>query len=151
MHIIKNIVFLLFMTGLLALHGCATAPMASDQEDQRAKSFKAENGKASIYVYRNEMMGAALSKPIALNNMMAGTTAAKTYFWFSVKPGTYKIVSDNNLDNTITINAKAGKNYFIWQEITMGLLVGGTRLTEVDEATGRNGVLECKMIKQNNI
>lgn len=150
MYKLKQFSFYVFLASLLVLHGCASAPMASDKEDQRAKQFKPGNGMASIYVYRNETMGAALSKSVTLNGKMAGTTAADTYFWFHVKPGTHKVVSDNNLDNTITINAQAGKNYFIWQEMKMGLLVGGTKLSVVDEKTGRNGVLECRLIKQNN-
>lgn len=149
MNNVKQLFLFLFLASTLIMSGCASAPMASDKEDQRAKQFKPAKGKASIYVYRNETMGAALSKSVTLNGKMAGTTAADTYFWFSVKPGKYKIVSDNNLDNTITIKAKAGKNYFIWQEMKMGLLVGGTKLSTVDEKTGRNGVLECKLIKQN--
>ncbi len=149
MYHLKQHVFYLFLASLLVLQGCASAPMASNAEDQRAKQFKPAGGKASIYVYRNETMGAALSKSVTINGRMAGTTAADTYFWFHVKPGTYKIVSDNNLDNAITIKAKAGKNYFIWQEMKMGLFVGGTQLSVVDEKTGRNGVLECKLIRQN--
>ncbi len=146
---LKNVIFLLFISSMLVLQGCASAPMASNAEDQRAKQFRPDKGKASIYVYRNETMGAALSKSVTINGRMAGTTAADTYFWFHVKPGTYKIVSDNNLDNAITIKARAGKNYFIWQEMKMGLLVGGTKLSRVDESTGRNGVLECRLIRQN--
>ena len=149
MHVLKQCSFYLFLASLLILHGCASAPMASDKEDQRAKQFQPAKGKASIYVYRNETMGAALSKSVTINGRMAGTTAADTYFWFHVKPGTYKIVSDNNLDNTISVKAKAGKNYFVWQEMKMGLFVGGTKLSLVDEKRGRNGVLECKLIKQN--
>lgn len=144
----QYLIYLLF-TSLLVLQGCASVAMAPDQEDQRAKQFKPAGGKAGIYVYRNETLGAALKKSVTINGRMAGETAADTYFWFEVKPATYKIVSDNNLDNTITIHAVAGKNYFIWQEMKMGFLVGGTQLSVVDEQTGRNGVLECKLIKQN--
>lgn len=146
---LKHPLFYLFITCLLVLQACASAPMAPSAEDQRAKQFKPARGKAGIYVYRNETMGAALSKSVTINGRMAGTTAADTYFWFHVKPGTYKIVSDNKLDNTITIKARAGKNYFIWQEMKMGFLVGGTKLSRVDEKTGRNGVLECRLIRQN--
>ena len=145
----KQYLFYLFVASLLVLQGCASVPMAGSQEDQRAKHFKPASGKAGIYVYRNETMGAALKKSVTINGRMAGATAADTYFWFEVKPGTYKIVSDNNLDNTITVQARAGKNYFIWQEMKMGLLVGGTKLSVVDEQTGRNAVLTCKLVKQN--
>jgi hypothetical protein len=40
--------------------------------------------------------------------------------------------------------AEAGNTYFISQEVTM---YGGSRLRQVDEATGRAGVRECRLIQ----
>lgn len=41
--------------------------MASPEYDARAKSFSVKPGKANIYVYRNESMGAIAKMPITLN------------------------------------------------------------------------------------
>lgn len=42
---------------------------------------------------------------------------------------------------------QAGKNYFVWQEVKMGLWMARSALQTVDEATGRKGVAECKRIQ----
>ena len=47
----------------------------------------------------------------------------------------------------LTLDVEQGKQYFIWQEVKMGLLYARNLLQEVDESVGRAGVLECKMIQ----
>jgi hypothetical protein len=41
------------------------------------------------------------------------------------------------------MDAEAGKTYYIWQEVKMGLWMARSLLQEVDEETGRKGVSEC--------
>lgn len=146
---ITKLVFALLFSITLIISGCASVPMASDAADQRAKQFKPVAGKANIYIYRDEYLGGALQMPVEVNGKNVGTTGPKTYIFLEVKPGKYNIMSDGNKDkeDVITINAKKGNNYYVWQEIKMGLLMGGTKLSVVDKKTGRKGVLECKLLK----
>ncbi len=67
-------------SALLFLVGCASAPMASSDLDQKAKSFENSSDKATLYIYRNENFGAAISMEVLVNNKSIGQTAAKTYF-----------------------------------------------------------------------
>jgi hypothetical protein len=44
------------------------------------------------------------------------------------------------------VKATAGKNYFVWQEVKMGMWAARSALQEVDEKTGRDAIKECKLI-----
>lgn len=119
------------------LYGCASVPMASPEADAAAKQFKPASGKANIYVYRNERFGAAIKVPVSLNGMTKGSTAAKTFMHWEVKPGQYKIMSHAEKDDAITVNAVAGSNNFVWQEIKMGTWSARTKLQKVDAEKGK--------------
>ena len=136
------------LVALLALlSGCASVPMTSNEEDAQAKTYAVKPGKANIYVYRNETMGAAITMSVSLNGRIQGQTAAKTYFLFEVDPGNYDITSHTENVETLRVAAASGKNYFIWQEVKMGLMTPRSTLHQVDEATGRKGVEECKRVQ----
>jgi len=47
------------------------------------------------------------------------------------------------------LNTEANRNYFVWQEVKMGLVSGGSKLQVVSEQQGRAGVQQCTMIKSN--
>lgn len=127
------------------LVGCASVKMASLDEDLKAKSFQPEQGKASIYVYRNENFGAAIPMAVNVNGRAIGQTAAKTYFKLNLLPGLYNFESTAENTSSSALQADSGKNYFIWQEVKMGLWMARTQLSQVDEATGRMGVQESKL------
>jgi hypothetical protein len=127
--------------------GCASVQMASPEQDAAAKSFAASPGMANIYVYRNESMGAAMKMPVALDGKLVGDTGAKTYLRLEVAPGSHTVTSKTENDSAVTVNAVAGRNYFLWQEVKMGLMSARSALQEVDEATGKAGVAECKLIE----
>lgn len=120
-------------------------PMAAPDLDAKAKSFQVEPGKAAIYVYRNETMGGAITMPVSLNGRVAGKTGPNTYFMWSVDPGQYEIASLSSNTSKISINTEAGYNYFIWQEVKMGMWVAGSKLQQVSSEQGQKGVMECKL------
>lgn len=135
------------MVTVVLASGCASVQMASDEQDNAAKSFAVKPGKANIYVYRNENFGAAIKMPVALNGKLVGDTAAKTYLLLQVDPGSYTVTSKTENDSNITVDAAAGRNYFLWQEVKMGLMAARSNLQVVDDATGKAGVAECKLIE----
>lgn len=136
----------LLLTALLS--GCASVPMASVERDSAAKSFATKPDKANIYVYRNESMGAAIKMPVALNGKLVGDTAAKTYMLLEVPPGNHTLVSKTETDSILSLTAAPGKNYFIWQEVKMGMFAARSSLQLVDEEVGKAGVAECKLIEE---
>jgi len=137
------IAVLLLVTSLVT--GCASVPLASMEEDTKAKSFPAPpTGKANIYVYRNESYGDAIMLTVALDGKLAGQTSMRTYFLWEVDPGSHEISSLSENTSTLKLNTEAGKTYFIWQEVKMGTWSARSQLQQVDEAAGRKGVSECK-------
>jgi len=141
---LKNRCLLLLALCLLALTtGCATVAMMPAEDDTRAKTFAVNSGKANIYLYRNETFGAAIKMPVSVNGKMAGQTASKTYLLWEVDPCVYDISSITEKTSTIKLIVESGKNYFVWQEVKMGLFAARSELKQVDEATGKQGVAEC--------
>ena len=137
----------LTVLALAFLSGCASVAMMDAAEDTRAKSFAPPPGKANIYVYRNETMGAAITMEVMLDGNSAGKTASKTYFLFEVSPGTHELASKAENTSTLRIDAQAGRNYFVWQEVKMGVMSARSQLSLVDDTTGRAGVNECKRVQ----
>jgi uncharacterized protein DUF2846 len=127
--------------------GCASVPMASPEMDTAAKSFAVNPGKANIYVFRNESMGAALKMTLVLDGKLVGSTAAKTYVLLEVNPGNHTLISKTENDSTLTVSTVAGRNYFVWQEVKMGAFSARSALQLVDDAKGKAGVAECKLIQ----
>src|SRR5687768_7577714 len=121
--------------------------MAPSEMDVAAKSYAVKPKKANIYVYRNEVMGAAIKMPVLLNGRAVGDTGSKTYLLLEVDPGSHTIVSKTENDATLKLDAVAGRNYFVWQEVKMGLMVARSQLHLVDEATGKAGVGESKLVQ----
>lgn len=139
-----------FIAGLLvilsALSGCASVPMAPSNEDEKAKEFQPSPGKAALYIYRNENFGAAIPMTVDVNGRTLGQTAAKTYFKLDLTPGQYTVNSHGENVSTISIDTLSGKNLFLWQEIKMGAFMPRSQLKQVDETSGRAGVMESKLI-----
>lgn len=142
----RKVLLALSLFLLLLLTGCASVQMASVEEDGKAKRFSPVPGRASLYIYRNETFGAAVPMAVSVNGKTLGQTAAKTYFYLNLIPGKYNVESTTENVSNITVATEAGKNYFVWQEVKMGVWMARSLLHEVDESTGRVGVAESKLI-----
>jgi hypothetical protein len=138
--------FPLLLAALL-LTGCASVPMASVEQDTQAKAFTVKSDESNIYLFRNESMGAAVKMDVVLDGKPVGQTVAKSYMKFEVKPGQHTLISKSEDDDVLNVNTEAGKNYFVWQEVKMGMLYARSLLHLSDEQTGKAGVLECKLIE----
>lgn len=136
-----------FIVATTILSGCASVQMASPEADAKAKSFKTEPDKANLYIYRNETFGAAVKIPVLVDGTSVGDTASKTYIFRQVAPGKHVITSKSENDATLSIDAEAGKNYFVWQEIKMGLWGPRSQLQLMDTTQGSAGVEECKLVQ----
>ena len=131
---------------ILVLSGCASVPMASMDQDTKAKDFSPVPNKASLYIYRNESFGAAIPMTVSVNGKALGQTAAQTYFRLNLNPGKYTVESHAENVSSIPLTTEAGKSYFVWQEVKMGLWMARSQLQQTDETTGRAGVIESKLI-----
>ena len=127
------------------LVGCASVPMGDAQKDAELKSFMPKPEVAGLYIYRNESIGAAVKMDVEIDGQPIGQTAAKTYFYKEVSPGKHTITSKSENTDTIEVDTVAGKLYYIWQEVKMGLLYARTKLTLMGEEEGKKGVRESQL------
>ncbi len=111
------------------LSGCASVPMASNEQDTALKAFPLPTANnAGLYVFRNTFGGQALKKTVSIDGSVIGETANKVYFYKEVTPGQHTLSTESEFsDNAITFQAASGKNYFAEQEIKIGVFVGGGR------------------------
>ena len=145
----KQLSFVVLLAAASILSGCASVPMASEEKDAAAKTFRVPPGKSNIYVYRNESIGGAVKMEVDVDGKQVGTTAAKTYLVVTVNPGKHTLISHAEGNNNLVVDTQPGKNHFVWQEVKMGVLYAGSKLQLVDEQTGKSGVGECKLIEVN--
>jgi hypothetical protein len=142
----KMLLVCLALIGIWCFSGCARVPMASKEADLAAKEFKAPtNGKAGVYIYRNEIMGAAIRMRLAIDEQPLGRTAKKTYHYVELTPGNHTIKGTAENDSVLDVNLSANKLHYIWQEVKMGFLYARNKLQLVDEEKGQKGVLESKL------
>lgn len=129
----------------LTMIGCASVPMGDPKQDASLKTFNPKPDVAGIYIYRNESMGAAVRMDVEIDGQPIGQTAAHTYFYKELPPGKHIVTSKAENSDTIEFDTVAGKLYFIWQEVKMGLLYARTKLHLVSEEEGKKGVLDSKL------
>jgi hypothetical protein len=141
----RNILCLLVAAFLIP--ACASIPMGSQQEDLVAKAFVARPGKAAIYVYRSETLGFAAPIMVAVDGRPVGKTLGQTYLVLELEPGEHEIASIAEDMATVRVMAQAGKSYYIWQEVKVGMWKVRSRLQEVGESQGQSGVAECAIAK----
>ncbi len=137
--------FLAAVSFALIMTGCASVPLGDVQKDSAAKQFSVNPDKAGIYIYRNESFGAAIKMDVAVDNKPLGQTASKTYFYTEVEPGKHTITSISENTDILEFDALAGKLYFVWQEVKMGVVYARTKLHLVGDTEGKKGVLESKL------
>lgn len=145
---IRKLMAAVALTAMLLMTGCASVPMANKDADAKAKLFTPSQGKmANLYIYRSEVLGAAIKMPVLIDGRSAGDTAARVYIFKTLPAGSHNIVSKAENDSSLTIDMQAGQTYFVWQEVKMGVLYARSKLHLVDEETGEAGVRECSLIK----
>lgn len=136
---------LLLLIALLLLEACASINKAPEYLDAEAKLFKPDPDYSTVYLYRNEMLGSALSMSVMVNCEYMGNTGPGSYFKFILPEAKHAFISQDG-ESSLILDTKKGKQYFIWQEIIMGLMHGSTLLHLVDDSQGKKGVLESVLI-----
>ncbi len=128
----------------ILLAGCATVPMGDSRDDVFLKSFPTVPGVAGLYIYRQSgIYASGLPITVEVNGNPIGQTAAGTYLYTEVPPGTHTIASTSagpHVADSIAIQTLAGRNYFIHQDMVLNLLALQTRLRLVSDEEGQRGV-----------
>ena len=139
-----SIFSVLLVSALLA--GCASVPMGDPAADASAKQFAPVPDKSVVYVYRNESFGAAVKMDVSVDGKAVGQTASKTYFRLVVDPGHHQVDSQTGTSK-MDLDTEAGKVYYVWQEVKMGVWSANSALHLEDAGKGQADVRECNLIK----
>jgi len=133
--------------GMALLVACAPAPVADAGDKPAAKQPAPGPDAATVYVYRNEWLGAAVRMAVSVDGERVGITRGKTYLLLRLAPGQHAIYSQDQVRRSIALDVEAGKSYYVWQEVTHNPLsfTYRSRLKVVDEATGKAGLAECEL------
>ena len=130
----------------MLIAGCAAPIKAPAEKDAAAKVFTPLKDKATVFIYRNENYGGAVGMPVKVNGQDIGETGAKTFFRLNLASGMYVIASEAENTSELPLTVVEGKNYFVWQEVRMGIWKARTALRSVDEKSGVDGVLESVLL-----
>lgn len=144
----KTLRFLLAASLLAAgTSACVSIPRAAPEHDRAAKTFAPPPGKANLYVFRDESMGAAVKMSVILDGRILGDSGSGTYVLAAIDPGPHRVVSKApEADAVLDFTAEADKNVFVWQEVKMGVFSARTALHLVDEKSGRERVATCELV-----
>jgi hypothetical protein len=136
---------------LLFTTGCAVSvPLAPMDARVAAQRFQPSPGRANLYVYRTQFLGAAFTMSVLLDGEPLGQTAPSTYLHTPIAPGRHSVVSKTaENESGVVIDAQPGRNYFLWQEAKFGALSVRSLLQSVDEQTGRDAVADCELAVTN--
>ena len=129
------------------LSGCASVSTMDQAAAVEAINGNPPEGQARIYVYRDDVLGAALYKDIYIDGKCLGESAPNTFFYADVEGDKDHFVSTESefSPNHLFIHTKANEKYYIQQFLKMGVFVGGAALTQVDKATAMRAMQECKL------
>lgn len=145
--------FLLLLSFIVIACGCTphfqkiSIPLESQATMNKVKKFSTpKNGYANIYIYRNEYTAVKAIRKLYLNDKIIGKTDMGVFFYLPVKVGKYKLsIESESSNHDLYLDAVSGKNYFIQQNMTMGLLKPGSELRIVSERRGKKDISSLKM------
>ena len=138
----------LALLAILMVNSCASTSKATEDSSQAAKQFEKHPEKGVVYLYRpGRAVGAAASSQIKINGIDAGGTGPGTFFRWELTPGNYAFSAFTTESSAVVeVDVKAGEHYFIRQDERLGISSGRVTVVIQDEATGKAGVNNCKLL-----
>lgn len=129
----------------LTLPGCQQLPLTP--QDIEAKKFESIPGKAAIYIVRDSL-SVALGAPLWLDQGAQITMYQGNYYRWIADPGSHTIAAIGLSTASITIQAQAGKIYFVHHRVEGSMRVGlvSSALTLMDDQTGRAAVMRAVLV-----
>ncbi len=130
------------------MSGCATVPLEAPEVSARAKEFATPPpDKAGLYIYRSSFVGQALKKDIWVDGICVGQSANNVFFYHEVSGDKEHTISTESefSPNGLKITTHGSTNYFIEQDINMGLFVGGADLKLIDPEEAKKTIVGLGM------
>ena len=129
----------------LTLAGCQQLPPSP--QDIEAKKFESIPGKAAIYVVRDPM-STGVGAPLWLDQGAQITMFEGNYYRWVVEPGSHTFAAIGVSTASITIQAQAGKIYFVHYRVDGSVRVGlaSSALALMDDQAGRAAVMRAVLV-----
>lgn len=129
----------------ILLTGCAQLPPSP--QDVEAKKFDSIPGKAALYVVRDPM-SVGIGAPLSLGQGAQITLWQGNYHRWVVEPGAITISGVGASTASITIQAQAGKIYFVHFRVEGNLRMGvvNSALSMMDDEAGRAMVRQAVLV-----
>lgn len=129
----------------LSMAGCAQLPPTA--KDVQSKKFDAISDKAVIYIVRS-MVDSVNAGSIVIGNDGVITTHKGTYYRWETAPGTQRIAGYGPYSASVTVQAEAGKIYYVLHKVEGGIRSGiqSMHLQQVDERYGRKLVNDAQLL-----
>ena len=127
---------------------CATVPVASEQQNSGTLEFRAEPGKAMIYIYRQRSpVGDDETYAVFLDGRLLGNNGPSNFLIATVSPGPHVVSA--GLSQTL-VTTTPGGIYFVRQTGYVGTsAANNTTVRLVSSEEGKQGVRECKQAASN--
>jgi Protein of unknown function (DUF2846) len=133
----------------LFLTNCASTSKSSGENDATAKTFPVSDTKGVVYLFRpGRAFAGSVQTPIKINGFDAGGTGPGTYFKWELDAGKYVFsCSTEGSSKAVELDVQPGKLYFINQDYRFEAIHGAkVVMAQVDEAKGKSGVGNCKLL-----
>lgn len=128
----------------LLVAGCAQLPPSP--QDLQAKKFEAVPGMAVIYIVRNQPDLSPHHGTLTLDDTGMITTFPGTYYRWEVAPGSHRIRSYVIGTAAVTLQAEAGKIYFVQNKVSGFRSATNVFLEVIPEGDGRAMVVRSQLI-----
>jgi hypothetical protein len=127
--------------------GCASVNKAGRDASTQAKTFSPITDKAVVYIYRDEILGAAIKLPVTVDGVVVGETGPKSFLQLALPPGPHTITSMGEKNSSLSLDTQPGQTYYVWQEVKVGMWAARSMLHKVDTSKGQDGVRECDLLE----
>lgn len=125
--------------------GCASGPKYAEVA-QTIPDLSPDQGR--IFIYRNSVLGAAITPDVKLNGEVIGSSAAKGFYFVDRSPGAYKMMTSTEVDRSLSFVLEAAQTRFVRLNVSMGFFVGHVYPELVEEAVGQKEIQECSYVKK---
>lgn len=131
----------------LTLLGCASTPMADAQHDAAVKTFTIAPDKAGVFIYRDQIFGAAVKMDVWLDGAHLGQNVVGSHLYKTVEPGRHVISSNADATDALDVEIKAGSFAYVQHGVAVASPFSGKKFQRTDEAQGRKGVLATRLAR----
>ena len=131
----------------LFLAGCVQVPPSP--EDIQARKFESLPDRAVIYIVRQPVDSDA-GHTLSLDERLIITTYKGTYYRWEVAPGMHRVSGFASGTEAITLNAAAGRLYFVQHTVVAHREDGSVLLSalqEISDQAGRNLVSRGRLLR----